>query len=102
MAITDRPRATETPEQTGWSRGGFPDNYGHVVDAIRNWPLNMQLMLARLILSDFENAIRPRPTRKASRDALERLRGIARTDQPPPSDEEVAQWLDEYRTSKYG
>lgn len=28
--------------------------------------------------------------------------GIAATGKPAPSDEEVAQWLDDYRTQKYG
>jgi hypothetical protein len=34
--------------------------------------------------------------------SLRNLAGLLATDQPPPTDEDVARWLDEHKMEKYG
>ncbi len=73
--------------------------YEDVLRIVGSWSLTRRMDLARDILS--------MPTDQAEveerrRDALAKLRGFLKTDEPPPSDEQVKQWLDERRTEKYG
>ena|ERR1041385_5765885 len=79
-------------------------NYERIRDIVLNWPLAMRYSLIRDILDMLakqEAQYRPSPSASA-RNTLDRALGLARTDQPPPSDEEVRRWLDERRTAKYG
>ena len=41
-------------------------------------------------------------TRPKRRKTLNKALGLLATNQPAPSDEEIEQWLDEYRMEKYG
>ena len=43
-----------------------------------------------------------RARRPARRPTLHQALGLAATDRPPPSDEDVERWLEEERMKKYG
>jgi uncharacterized membrane protein len=77
-----------------------------ILRAIAAWPVEEQVMLAQSIL---ERAIAHSAPRARSQEAetqqrstWEALYGIASNGQEPPSDEQVAQWLDDHRMEKYG
>lgn len=57
-----------------------------------------RLELMKTIIYSLERELRPRPDRKG---AVERLRGIAKTDTPPPTDAEVEAMLEERLVEKY-
>lgn len=57
-----------------------------------------RLELVKAIIYSLENELRPRPDRKA---AIERMRGLAKTEQPPPTDAEVEAMLEERLVEKY-
>jgi hypothetical protein len=69
-----------------------------VIDA---WPLEDQVALAQMILR--RSAAHMALGAKApQRPSWKQMAGIGSKGQTPPSDEEVAQWLDEHRLEKYG
>lgn len=57
-----------------------------------------RLELLKAIISSLENDLRPRPNRQG---AVERMRGLAKTDAPPPTDTEVEAMLEERLVEKY-
>ena len=57
-----------------------------------------RLALMKTILYSLEEELRPRPNRKG---AAQRLIGLAKTDQPPPTDAEVEAMLEERLVEKY-
>jgi len=72
-----------------------------VLKAIEAWPLEDQVALAQVILR--------RSTTRSAHDAAtsqrprwKHMAGLASNGQTPPSNEEVARWLDEHRIEKYG
>lgn len=69
-----------------------------VLKVVNAWTPKRRLALAHQILHDLERELAPRPRRPTLKEAL----GIAATDRPPPTDEEVKQWLEEERMKKYG
>jgi hypothetical protein len=71
-----------------------------ILRIVRQWPINEQVALADAILADARvGAEAPAPPPAIPSAAL---RGILATDQPPPSDEEVARILEEERMKRYG
>ncbi|HXT34152.1 MAG TPA: hypothetical protein VN837_01130 [Chloroflexota bacterium] len=68
-----------------------------IARVIGTWPIEDQVTLARQILqrATAEDAVSPRP-------GWREMAGIASSGRIPPSDEQVAQWLDEHRQEKYG
>ncbi|MGH2409673.1 MAG: hypothetical protein ACRDGS_04795 [Chloroflexota bacterium] len=68
-----------------------------ILRTIETWPIEDQVTLAHLILqrASVPAALSPRPSWR-------QLAGLAATSHPPPSDEEIARWLDEIRAEKYG
>jgi hypothetical protein len=70
-----------------------------VLNAVRSWPAEERFWLAYEILHTLG---REEPTPEQRRDAFRHLRGTLKTSDPPPTDEDVKRWLDEYRVSKYG
>jgi hypothetical protein len=77
-----------------------------ILKTIATWPVEEQVTLARTILERVA-AQSGAPAQGADaqppeRSTWEALYGIASSEQQPPSDEQVAQWLDEHRTEKYG
>ncbi len=73
-------------------------NYQDILRIVGGWSITLRAALARDILT--------LPTEQVELDerrqnALAKLRGFLKTEEPPPSDEQVKQWLEE-RTEKYG
>jgi len=66
--------------------------------AIQKLPLTEQMVLAQEILHRATMQIAHAPQRPSWRE----MAGMASNDQEPPTDEQVAQWLDEHRMEKYG
>lgn len=74
-------------------------NYETILKTIHNWPLADRLML----IQDILQSLMPEPAPSRPRHmTLPQALGLLATDQPPPSDVEVQQWLAEHRLEKYG
>lgn len=71
----------------------------NIVKTVQTWPNAHRLRLVQDILHSIEAEIEAQPLPKKT---LEMALGLLATDNPPPTDEEVVQWLDEYRMEKYG
>lgn len=72
--------------------------YATIVQTIRSWPPAQRVRL----LQDVLQTLVPLETgAPLQRSTLPQALGLLKTDQPPPSDAEVAQWLDEHRTERY-
>jgi uncharacterized protein YbgA (DUF1722 family) len=70
----------------------------NLVHQIHSWPPEDRVVLATEILHDLHGpTLEPTP-----RNTLAKARGLLRTDLPPPTDEQVKQWIEEYRVHKYG
>ncbi len=67
-----------------------------ILEAIQGWPLADQM--AQAILQQASAQLTQTPQRPSWRE----MAGLAANGQEPPSDEQVAQWLDEHRMEKYG
>ncbi len=75
-----------------------PD-YATILGIVRDWPAGQRFLLVQEVLQTLAPSEPPRP---AARNTLERARGLLATGHSPPSDDEVAQWLDERRIRRYG
>jgi hypothetical protein len=76
-----------------------PRDREDILRLVRRWPLSEQVALADSILAEVRAAQQPlSPPVEPS----ESLRGILATEQPAPSDEDVARIMDEERMKKYG
>jgi hypothetical protein len=73
-----------------------------ILEAISTWPRDEQAALAREILQRVHEQSGPIVEPPVRRGSLRNLVGLLATDRPPPTDEEVEQWLDEHRMEKYG
>ena len=69
-----------------------------ILRAIDELPADEQLSLAQAILQRLSSHASSLPQQPSWRQMV----GLASNGQPAPSDEQVAQWLDEHRTEKYG
>lgn len=78
-----------------------PADYKAILAAINAWPLPYRLALMQEILRVMTPEMSPTQPSQ-SKHGFERARGLLASDQPPPSDEEVEQWLEEHRMEKYG
>jgi hypothetical protein len=74
-------------------------NYEGVLNIVRQWPILEQMALVQDVLKAL--TARLEPARRPG-GTLSRALGLLATDQPPPTDEEIEQWLDEHRMEKYG
>jgi hypothetical protein len=73
-----------------------------ILRSIDSWSREEQLRLARAILDQLAqprngSAASPEAAPHPRSSSFEALYGLAATDGPPPSDEQVAAWLDERR-----
>ena len=74
-------------------------DYETILKAIRQWPLERRFALVQDVLDSLASTVAPgRPREKT----LEKALGLLATDQSPPTDEQVTQWLHEHRMEKYG
>jgi len=70
-----------------------------VWNRVRTWDPEMRIDLARRILETVgPSQIQPPPQTMS----LDEVIGIAKTDAPPPTDEDCKKILEEERTKKYG
>ncbi len=69
-----------------------------ILEAIQAWPIADQVTLAEAILQRVSAQRAKAPQRPSWRE----MAGLAANGQEAPSDEQVAQWLDEHRMEKYG
>jgi hypothetical protein len=69
-----------------------------LIDEIRRLPVERRVELLELIARDVREEIRPRDGRES---LVERLRGIAKPDREPPTDEEIKEDYARYLTEKY-
>ena len=75
-------------------------SYSDVIKMIGAWTPDRRFMLVRDVLKTLEPEFKM--TRPKRRKTLNKALGLLSTNQPAPSDEEIEQWLDEYRMEKYG
>jgi hypothetical protein len=73
-----------------------------ILRSIDSWSREERLRLARAILDQLAqshngSAAAPDTAPRLRSSSFEALYGLAATDEPPPSDEQVAAWLDERR-----
>jgi hypothetical protein len=73
------------------------NNYEQLLKIVSNWSEDKQFAFVHDVLKVLES----RKERKRE-PTLQKALGLLATDQPPPTDEEVKQWLDEHRWEKYG
>lgn len=77
----------------------YPVQYDEVVRQVRTWPAEQRYRLIQDLLRTIHPAADvPSP----ARDTLSEAWGFLKTEAPPPTDEEVRQWLDEARMEKWG
>ncbi len=72
--------------------------YETIRRTVLQWPADMRFALLR----DLINTLAPADERPVRTGTLSIARGLLSTDKPPPSDEQVEQWLSEHRQEKYG
>jgi hypothetical protein len=74
-------------------------DYEQVLRIVRTWTAAQRFTLVQEVLK----TLAPVETSdRASRKTLDAARGLLATDHPAPTDEEIAQWLDEARNERYG
>ena len=76
-----------------------PRDRAELLRVIRTLPPDEQQLLAQEILGSVHRPLREEPRLPHNFSLLD---GLLATTNPPPTDEEVARWLDERRTAKYG
>ena len=80
-----------------------PPTYADVLSAVDSWPRERRRALMRHLFETLDdNLVDPDEKDRRRREALAGLRGMLKTDAPPPSDEDIRHWLDERRMKKYG
>jgi len=73
-------------------------SYEGILNIVRQWPIAQRVTLVQDVLK----TLAPEVERmRAPRRTLEKALGLISTQQPAPTDEEIRQWLDEYRLEKY-
>lgn len=74
-------------------------SYETILQVVSSWPVDKRLILIQDVL---KTVVPPTEAPRPRRRTLAQARGLLATDRPPPSDEEVEQWLEEHRMEKYG
>jgi len=73
-------------------------NYRAVIKAVRGWSPAQRLSLVQDVLATLAADVAPAPTRPPT---LARALGLLATNQPAPSDTDIATLLDERRRERY-
>ena len=71
-------------------------DYETILALVRSWPATQRFTLVQDVLGTLA------PTEREPRRTLEQARGLLATEQPAPSDHDVARRLDERRSERYG
>jgi hypothetical protein len=72
-----------------------PPERDAILRAIENWPIDEQIALARSILQRAETGPARTTHEEPAHSTWDALYGIASNENEPPSDEQVAQWLED-------
>jgi hypothetical protein len=70
-------------------------DYETILALVHSWPATQRFSLAQDVLVTLV------PTERTPRPTLQHARGLLATDHAPPTDEQVAEWLDERRSERY-
>jgi hypothetical protein len=73
--------------------------YEQVLNAVRSWSSAQQFLLVQELLKTLA-PLESLP--RTPRQTLDQARGLLTTGQAVPTDEEIAEWLDERRIERYG
>ena len=73
-------------------------SYESVLQVVYTWPPAKRYSL----IQDLLKTIEPKEQENKRPDTLSQALGLLATDQPAPTDEDVAHWLHEHRAEKYG
>lgn len=71
--------------------------YTEVLKIVASWPIDQRVALAHEVLQSTEGSQSAK-----RRPSFERARGIAKTGDIAPDDEQVKRWIGEHRMEKYG
>lgn len=74
-----------------------PGEFNRMLKRVRQWPPEARIALVRAVLQTLPPAT---PTDDDRAATLDLARGLLATDRPPPSDEDIARWLDERRMTR--
>jgi hypothetical protein len=93
----------ESAEVTVMTTETAPE-YREILDRIAGWPPAARLALLRDVLDtltpEVPTVVRQAP--RSGRPTLEEVVGLLKTDELPPTDEQVKQWLEQRRIERYG
>ncbi|HEY9644638.1 MAG TPA: hypothetical protein V6C57_29345 [Coleofasciculaceae cyanobacterium] len=67
-------------------------------DQVFKLPIADRLALANLLIQSVQQELKPKPDRAA---LIDQMRGLLKTEQPAPTDEQVAAMLEERRVEKF-
>ena len=84
-----------------------PQEVATVLETVKTWPTELRISLARRILETVETTAVPTTDASAAEINLrgkpvEELIGLGAGSGEPPSDKQVAEWIDEHRLEKHG
>jgi hypothetical protein len=74
-------------------------NYETIRKIVRGWPASQRFTLIQDLLRTLAP---PETAERLRRNTLDQALGLLATDRTAPTDAEVAQWLDDRRTERYG
>jgi hypothetical protein len=74
-------------------------DYEQILTIVRSWPPAQRFTLIQEILTTLAPA---EPSERVPQHTLDQARGLLVSGRPAPSDEEIARWLDERRSERYG
>jgi hypothetical protein len=75
------------------------NTYESVLDIVRTWTPEQRFLLVKDVMKTLEITFHSGQLR---RQTAEEALGLLTTNQAPPSDVEVQQWLEAHRMEKYG
>ena len=73
--------------------------YRDIFEVVLAWPVEDRIALAHDVLETLHG---PAPIDRVLRPSFTRALGIAQGSGPPPTDEQVQEWIGEHRISKHG
>lgn len=78
---------------------GRTSDYEEILTIVRSWPIAERFTLVQEVLQTLAPAETPAAR---TRPTLDQARGLLATSRPAPSDDQIAGWLDERRSERYG
>ena len=74
-------------------------DYERILTIVRTWSAAQRFTLVQDVLQTLAPV---EASERPQQGTLEQARGLLATGRPAPTDAEIAQWLDERRTERYG